>query len=158
MPSHRVRRSQPDDSGSESVISEHAYDNDSTHTPTSSHPSQHRHTKRPAALLFKARKFLSVWTTEWGPIDCWSPRISRSFHNATKDDPDGENECRWRGLMLAKAHEGRCMLEELKNIYRTLPNQDWEVEDMWYQALDLVKGIQAGITSLEVLVAVLSGA
>ena len=60
--------------------------------------------------------------------------------------------------MLDKANEGRYMLEELKDIYKTLPDRQWEVEDIWYQAIELAKGIQVRITSLEVHVAVLSGA
>jgi hypothetical protein len=54
----------------------------------------------------------------------------------------------WRASMGQSLKEGEKALAELKSLFRNVPSEGWVVQDLWYQAMDLVVHITSGIVCL----------
>jgi hypothetical protein len=55
--------------------------------------------------------------------------------------------------MLDKASEGLLALAKLRGLFVELPQDPWQVGDIWCQAFDLASEIQAGVACLHAHVA-----
>src|SRR5215471_12493415 len=131
-------------------------DNSDSDYPSSSPPPKW-HNIPASKVIFQARKFLIAWNEDWGPPSCWSPHICKYFEECIADDPAGENLHEWRTFMAAKADEGRIWIRRLERVYKTMPRKHSEVQDLWLQALDLVRQFQVGTSCLEAHVDLLFG-
>jgi len=95
--------------------------------------------------LFKVRRFLRNWTSEWGPVACWPTFIMTELKESVLTGKEKD----WRGDMTGKSEQGKVMVGQLRGMFKVLPQDPWMVRDFWCQAFDLLEQIQAGIACLQ---------
>jgi len=66
---------------------------------------------------------------------------------------DANSQGEWKCDMLDKASEGLTALAQIRGLFVELPQDPWQVGDLWCQAFDLASEIQGGVACLHAHVA-----
>jgi hypothetical protein len=94
--------------------------------------------------MYSHRRFLTKWTKKWGPVSNWPSVIMEELEQCRKSGEERE----WRRDMLAKLEQGRFVVTQLKAMFIVLPDDPWQVRDLWLQSVELLEHIQGGIACL----------
>jgi len=98
------------------------------------------------ARMANVRHRLAKWNAAWGPINLWP----HHFEDAYVEALDQERADAWANEVQEVVDEGRKLVCDLGDVIDgTLPSEDYYVHDLWRSAIDIMRNLYEGISTLE---------
>jgi len=93
--------------------------------------------------LVRVREESQSWLSRWGGFDYWVTSLEASYQKAL----GGDYVDRWKEHISDHARKGQFLLSELRNMAnQDLPQEVYQLRELWKEQLRLVEALTAGIT------------
>lgn len=101
--------------------------------------------------LLALREKVVYWASGWGGIVMWPDTLNMSLLHAV----NGVQVERFTKEIFRHASSGRRLLATLQQIEGSLPEEEWQVKELWRISVELVQILVKGITIMESRVSLL---